>query len=515
MKSASLSRTFLCASLLGLSMLFSSTALSSQVRDSANLIGGIDPPGELEDYGEVASHPEWSDIRGKPATATRWPVWSEVTGKPETALRWPAWSEISSKPETAMRWPRWSEISDKPGAFPAAAHDHDDRYLRLTGGRLHYPGTSPEWGGRDEGTLNVASDSTVAPEIKLHGEGVIAADSTLALISKNGRPLEFRVDGINRSDSRKVFEVNGEGDLSFAGAFQVGSALRIRHGGDFDFLPTHTDERNAERPLYIVGDNYGGLRASVLMERYVKADGKGPGAVKDGNGIIGNRLGGTPEDIGEPPPGQVISLLGRVAHPGANFRPVAAGAIDIFYPEQAGPAREGEIHFRVANDTTGKDVLNRNMILTSRGYLGVGPDGIVPTERLHVGGNVLADSYLKASDRRLKRDIMPMENALENVLSLSGVTYRMDGSPETQRRIGLIAQDVAAVFPEAVRENEEGFLSLDYSVLVAPLVESIRELHAENIRMQDVLLELLEENERKDDFIAGLERRLEALEGKH
>lgn len=38
------------------------------------------------------------------------------------------WSQISGTPATANRWPAWSEVSSKPVTFPAAAHNHDDRY---------------------------------------------------------------------------------------------------------------------------------------------------------------------------------------------------------------------------------------------------------------------------------------------------------------------------------------------------------------------------------------------------
>ena len=42
--------------------------------------------------------------------------------------------------------------------------------------------------------------------------------------------------------------------------------------------------------------------------------------------------------------------------------------------------------------------------------------------------------------------------------------------------MGVIAQDVRAVFPDAVSEDENGYLMVDYSALVAALIESVKEL---------------------------------------
>ncbi|MGZ3790519.1 MAG: tail fiber domain-containing protein, partial [Bacteriovorax sp.] len=45
------------------------------------------------------------------------------------------------------------------------------------------------------------------------------------------------------------------------------------------------------------------------------------------------------------------------------------------------------------------------------------------------------------------------------------------------KQIGLIAQDVEKVFPEAVKKNSEGLLSVSYSNLVAPMIEAVKELN--------------------------------------
>jgi hypothetical protein len=88
-------------------------------------------------------------------------------------------------------------------------------------------------------------------------------------------------------------------------------------------------------------------------------------------------------------------------------------------------------------------------------------------------GTVTAPNFVSSSDARLKSDIAPIADALVNVRALNGVTFTMAGSD--LRQMGLIAQDVQAVAPEAVVETE-GILRLAYGNLVGLLVEAIKDL---------------------------------------
>jgi hypothetical protein len=85
------------------------------------------------------------------------------------------------------------------------------------------------------------------------------------------------------------------------------------------------------------------------------------------------------------------------------------------------------------------------------------------------------------SDRRLKKNIEPFQHSLDEVHGLSVVSFdwREDEFPDREfpegKQIGLIAQEVQKVMPEAVQENRDGYLSVDYSRLVPLLVGSIKE----------------------------------------
>ena len=91
-------------------------------------------------------------------------------------------------------------------------------------------------------------------------------------------------------------------------------------------------------------------------------------------------------------------------------------------------------------------------------------------------GTLTAPNFVSSSDARLKSAIAPIPDALAKVQALSGVTFEMIGC-ET-RQIGLIAQEVRAVAPEAVTEVE-GILRLAYGNLIGLLVEAIKDLKVE------------------------------------
>jgi hypothetical protein len=63
---------------------------------------------------------------------------------------------------------------------------------------------------------------------------------------------------------------------------------------------------------------------------------------------------------------------------------------------------------------------------------------------------------------------------LDRVRQLRGVTW--DWKDTGTRGMGVIAQDVEKVFPDAVVTGEDGYLRVDYHGLVGVLVEAVKEL---------------------------------------
>lgn len=98
-------------------------------------------------------------------------------------------------------------------------------------------------------------------------------------------------------------------------------------------------------------------------------------------------------------------------------------------------------------------------------------------------GTITATGDITAySDASLKTDVATISNALDLVKSLRGVSFtRLDSGT---RGIGVIAQELAAVVPDAVQANDDGLLSVAYGNLVGILIEAVKALSAEIEHLQ-------------------------------
>ena len=99
----------------------------------------------------------------------------------------------------------------------------------------------------------------------------------------------------------------------------------------------------------------------------------------------------------------------------------------------------------------------------------------------HADGDLVAYSTTVSSDKRLKKDIKPIDNALDIVDKLQGVHFNWKENDE--KSIGYIAQDVEKVLPEMVTEKnhfDKGeFKTVNYAAMVSIMGEAIKELRAE------------------------------------
>jgi hypothetical protein len=97
------------------------------------------------------------------------------------------------------------------------------------------------------------------------------------------------------------------------------------------------------------------------------------------------------------------------------------------------------------------------------------------------GNATLSGNLTQNSDRRLKTNIQALSSTLPNIMQLGGYTYNWKDTTVRSKdlQIGLIAQEVQAVYPELVQTNEEGMLSVNYNGLVPVLLEAIKEQQAQ------------------------------------
>jgi len=120
----------------------------------------------------------------------------------------------------------------------------------------------------------------------------------------------------------------------------------------------------------------------------------------------------------------------------------------------------------------------------------IGVGGVTnPEAPLHVNGAIYATGDVTAyytSDERLKKNIKLIDNSLEKILKLNGVEFDWDKEaiadltnvgPKPDNDIGLVAQDVEKVAPQAVYLRSDGYKAVDYSKLVPLLIEAIKHLN--------------------------------------
>ncbi len=101
----------------------------------------------------------------------------------------------------------------------------------------------------------------------------------------------------------------------------------------------------------------------------------------------------------------------------------------------------------------------------------------------NTGGVVLAagaTAWAAISDERLKDVIAPLDHGLEKLKDLRTILYKLKADSTNTSHIGLIAQEVQRVYPEAVSVGSDGFLSLRYTELIPPIINAVQELDAKN-----------------------------------
>ena len=84
------------------------------------------------------------------------------------------------------------------------------------------------------------------------------------------------------------------------------------------------------------------------------------------------------------------------------------------------------------------------------------------------------------SDKRVKTNIKTIDNGLEKISKLRGVSYNRTDIDDKSNKIGVIAQEVKEVLPEVVLYNEnDDKYGVDYGKMAGVFIEAIKELKAE------------------------------------
>ncbi|MCG8457946.1 MAG: tail fiber domain-containing protein [Holophagales bacterium] len=128
---------------------------------------------------------------------------------------------------------------------------------------------------------------------------------------------------------------------------------------------------------------------------------------------------------------------------------------------------------------------NTKLTIDTGGNVGIGTAS--PTEKLHVAGRIRTNSQVYNSSEQLKTDISPLENSLEAVLALRGVSFRW--RDDGRQDVGLVAEEVDEILPVVVAYEESGGrpYAVDYARLVPVLIEAVKNQQQQIWQLRDQL----------------------------
>jgi len=235
------------------------------------------------------------------------------------------------------------------------------------------------------------------------------------------------------------------------------------------------------------------------------------------NGVVGMTLSNNLLGIGTSTPTTVLDVSGAIHTNNVLYLDSTSLPNQInFSNNKGGSAQIGMAYNDTQFGTYAKsnDLMVRNMYASGRILLqvqsnataicvgsnnNVGIYTTTPSYRLHVDGTIYATGDITAfSDIRKKMNLEIIQNALDKMDKISGYTFDMvepikdaEQRHVTTRHAGVIAQEVEAILPEVIYEDEKGYKGVAYGNLTALLIQAVKELRAK-VDVLEAKLESLE-----------------------
>jgi hypothetical protein len=190
------------------------------------------------------------------------------------------------------------------------------------------------------------------------------------------------------------------------------------------------------------------------------------------------------------------SIAGKVSKSGDTMTSSGQQVLNIFHGAATGDFNDAlfvkntvsEQQVQIGMATTGSDGDHHRVSLRAykgaqalEGVFGIAlrqPGSAAHTQRLtldYLGNLTIGGALTESSSIKLKENVETSEGNLEKVVNLRPVTYNKIGSQTTE--LGLIAEEVATVYPEFVQYDESGEpVGVNYSRLTAALIGAVKEL---------------------------------------
>jgi len=326
--------------------------------------------------------------------------------------------------------------------------------MRLTSTGLGIGTSSPSGYGNTSKLVIQTTSST---------NGVVA---TFANSGSTGAAIQFFQNGI---DTATIGMPAGLQGITFAPS---GTTERARIDSSGNLLVGTTSSDGSRLRVYgsyqTLGDGaYEGLigKASSL----VSGGGSGDFAIRSAANMVfatnGNTERARIDSSGNLMVGATSSLGGRMSVDGS------ATDYGVFYVRSslvADTSKPGALFQKYANDTTTSQVLLRFLV----------NNGNTTQGQINANG-ANAAAFGSYSDARLKENIVSIAPQLANIMALRPVEFDYIESEGGGHQTGFVAQEMEAVYPDAVGEREDGMKTITgWSKTEARLVKALQELNA-------------------------------------
>ena len=408
------------------------------------------------------------------------------------------------------------------------------------------------WLSFDSQTFNVFSERVIVPWGVSSLPGITFEGSTSGKFSPAFNEVGFstvgtermRIDtngnvGIGKTTPGAMLDVNGD-----IRATQICDEL----GGNCKDISTGWGSGSGDITEVVAGTGLtgGGTTGSVTLNvdvgttagKIVQLDGTGKLPAVDGSQLTG--ISAT-DATKLPLTGGTLTgtLVMNTASAYLDYRPNAVACADGEVlkwvaastrwecgTDNTGGAGGGDFFADGSVSMTGNLDLGTNLLVGNGGTSGVAIDATgnvgvgttTPSSALEVNGVVTATNLLLTSDARYKRDIEPLDDPIEKLMQIEGVSYFWDQEAfphinfSDKKQFGFIAQEIRKVYPEVVNENSEGMLSVNYPALIPAVVEAIKKLTKEHAQLKDENNSLKREIASLKEENAKLKKRMDKIE---
>ena len=200
--------------------------------------------------------------------------------------------------------------------------------------------------------------------------------------------------------------------------------------------------------------------------------------IEEGDGGVGNSV--------------AIEAVSQVATDLYNFKNEVRTGITVYNSERIAGQTIDEIVAQIGGGSNGGGI-NPEYDSGSRAYVvGVDDDGNAYYSDVYMSGNTLnaPNGFFQQSDENLKIFISDIEVDLEKITQLPKKYFMWSDKRDENIHIGTSAQAVQELYPEIVKGDKNGNLTVDYSKLSVIALRAIDVLNEERKQMKADIAEI-------------------------